>query len=142
MDLSASKRIREIFEEALNLLSSERAAYVNRVCGSNRVLRAEVEKLLSADSQAVDDGFLETPVLEWQITDQQLALKDLNSRALANGKDLNLVQVSAQEGYVLADEQTLRQPVGFKINLRHKSMRSSVLLKPGAVLDFPVAIKR
>lgn len=52
--------------------------------------------------------------------DSQLALADLNSRALANGKDLNLVQVSTEEGYVLSNEQALRQPIGVQVNLRHK----------------------
>ena len=52
--------------------------------------------------------------------DSQLALADLNSRALSNGKDLNLVQASAEEGYVLANEQALRQPIGLQISLRHK----------------------
>ncbi len=52
--------------------------------------------------------------------DSQLALADLNSRALANGKDLNLVQASAEEGYVLANEQALRQPIGVQVSLRHK----------------------
>lgn len=53
--------------------------------------------------------------------DQQAALDDLNSRALTNGKDLNLVQVSSSnEGYVLCDEEQLRKPVGFQISLKHK----------------------
>jgi hypothetical protein len=52
--------------------------------------------------------------------DQQAALNDLNSRALDNGKDLNLVQVANDEGYVLCDEQQLRKPVGFRISLKHR----------------------
>lgn len=50
---------------------------------------------------------------------EQTALDDLNSHALANGKDLNLVQVSDDEGYVFCDEQQLRKPLGFQIVLRH-----------------------
>jgi len=53
-------------------------------------------------------------------SDQQSALDDLNSRALGNSKDLNLVQVSSEEGYLLCDEERLRKPVGFQITLRHR----------------------
>ena len=52
--------------------------------------------------------------------DQQAALIDLNSRALANGKDLNLVQISSEENYVLCTEQQLSRPVGFQILLKHR----------------------
>jgi Domain of unknown function (DUF4384) len=52
--------------------------------------------------------------------DQQAALDDLNSRALANGRDLNLVRVSSEENYVLCDEQLLSKPVGFQITLKHR----------------------
>lgn len=54
------------------------------------------------------------------VSDQQAALDDLNSRALGNSKDLSLVQVSSEEGYVLCDEQRLSKPVGFQITLRHR----------------------
>lgn len=54
------------------------------------------------------------------VSDQQTALDDLNSRALANGKDLNLVQVSSEENYVLCDEQQLSKPVGFQVTLKHR----------------------
>jgi non-specific serine/threonine protein kinase/serine/threonine-protein kinase len=50
----------EIFSEALELPSvEERAAYLDRVCGSDRSLRARVEGLLRAHDE--DDDFLENP---------------------------------------------------------------------------------
>jgi hypothetical protein len=53
-------------------------------------------------------------------SDRQAELGDLNSQALANSKDLHIVQVSSDESYVLCDEQRLRKPVGFQIILKHR----------------------
>ncbi len=44
-----------IFSQALELKSAaERAAYLDRACGENRQLRAEVEALLRADEKSGD----------------------------------------------------------------------------------------
>jgi hypothetical protein len=50
---------------------------------------------------------------------EQSALEELNARALSAGRDLNLVQVNDEEGYVLCPEATLSRPVGFTIKLKH-----------------------
>ncbi len=55
--------------------------------------------------------------------DEQQALADLNSQSLENGKDLNLVQDTQEDGacaYGVARVQTLRKPIGVRINLRHQ----------------------
>src|SRR4051794_21641437 len=53
-------RLMEIFSEALELTSAdERAAYLDRVCGSDRSLRVRVEGLLGAHVEG--DESLETP---------------------------------------------------------------------------------
>lgn len=54
---------------------------------------------------------------------EQQALTDLNSRSLENGKDFNLVQDREGEencAYVVAPAQTVRKPIGIRINLRHQ----------------------
>ena len=48
-----------IFTEALQLPAGERAAYLERVCGSDLELRRKVEILLEAHTQVGD--FLEEP---------------------------------------------------------------------------------
>ncbi len=53
--------VEEILNRALDLPPAERAAYVDRVCGSDERLRREVESLLAFD--APDDSFLESPAL-------------------------------------------------------------------------------
>jgi Domain of unknown function (DUF4384) len=55
--------------------------------------------------------------------DEQQALADLNSRSLENGKDFNLVQDSQENdscAYGVASTQTVRKPIGVRINLRHQ----------------------
>lgn len=52
--------------------------------------------------------------------DMQSVLDELDSQSIANSRDLNLVQVSSEESYVLCDEQQINKPLGFHINLRHK----------------------
>lgn len=53
------------------------------------------------------------------LTEEQQILADLNSRALAGGRDLNVV-VDNNEGYVLASDESLAKPVGFKLTLKHR----------------------
>ena len=53
-------RINEIFQRALDLAPAERAAFLERECGSDHALRREVEAFLAADGES--DGFLESPV--------------------------------------------------------------------------------
>ena len=53
-------RLMEIFSEAIELTSAEeRTAYLDRVCGADRLLRGRVEGLLGAHVEA--DAFLESP---------------------------------------------------------------------------------
>ena len=55
--------------------------------------------------------------------DEQQALADLNSRSLENGKDFNLVQDTRENescAYGVAPPQTVRKPIGVRINLRHQ----------------------
>ena len=53
----AWRRLREIVEEACSLPSSERAAFLDRACADDAVLRAEAASLVAAASQG--DDFLE-----------------------------------------------------------------------------------
>jgi Domain of unknown function (DUF4384) len=55
--------------------------------------------------------------------DEQQALADLNSRAIENGKDFNLVtdsQENHNSAYGVATTRTVRKPIGVRINLRHR----------------------
>ena len=53
------QRVAELFEQAVDLPDSERAAWLEGACGSDLGLRAEVERLLRADARAT--AFMERP---------------------------------------------------------------------------------
>jgi len=53
------QRVAELFEQAVDLPDSERAAWVEAACGSDAALRIELERLLRADARAV--AFMERP---------------------------------------------------------------------------------
>ena len=55
------KKVREVFDAAAELAPAERAALLDRACGEDAGLRAEVERLLRAYDKA--DEFIEQPAL-------------------------------------------------------------------------------
>ncbi len=55
------KRIEEVFQAAVELPRSRREAFLAEACGSDAVLRLEVDNLVDADAEA--DEFLETPAV-------------------------------------------------------------------------------
>ncbi|HEX7315716.1 MAG TPA: DUF4384 domain-containing protein [Pyrinomonadaceae bacterium] len=52
-------------------------------------------------------------------TEEQEILAALNSRALSGGRDLKVAEEN-NEGYVLATEDALAKPVGFRLTLKHR----------------------
>jgi hypothetical protein len=55
-------------------------------------------------------------------TEEQEILAALNSRSLAGGRDLKLVEENS-ESYVLATDDALAKPVGFRLTLKHRYPR-------------------
>ena len=55
------QKIEEIFEIAVELPQNERESYLERECGDDAELRLEIERLISADSEA--EEFIEKPLL-------------------------------------------------------------------------------
>jgi eukaryotic-like serine/threonine-protein kinase len=56
------RRVKEIFQRALELDESRRAEFLERSCGDDEQLRREVESLLSQDKKA--EHFIDSPALE------------------------------------------------------------------------------
>ena len=52
-------RVKELFEAAVDLDPNQRAALLDKECGGDESLRAEIESLLKSDEQT--DGFIEQP---------------------------------------------------------------------------------
>jgi WD40 repeat protein/predicted Ser/Thr protein kinase len=62
-------RTQEIFDEAAALPPDERAAFLQRACGDEPTLRADVESLLACDANLAegdDEGFLNSPLVRAQ----------------------------------------------------------------------------
>lgn len=55
------QKVRETFDSALRLQPEERQNFVNKACGEDKVLLAEVESLLSSHDSA--ESFMETPAV-------------------------------------------------------------------------------
>lgn len=53
------------------------------------------------------------------MSEEQQILAALNARSLSSGRDLSLA-VEKNEGYVLASDEALAKPVGFKLTLKHR----------------------
>jgi hypothetical protein len=58
------------------------------------------------------------PVAATPQTEEQEILAALNSRSLSRGRDLKMVEEN-NDGYVLATDEALEKPVGFKLTLTH-----------------------
>ena len=57
------KRVKSLFEAAMDQAPEDRSGFLDRVCAEDPSLRAEVEALLGSHERAGD--FLEKPVLHW-----------------------------------------------------------------------------
>ena len=55
------QKVREIFDSVLRQKPDERRRFLNKVCGDDKILLAEVESLLSSLDSA--ESFLETPAV-------------------------------------------------------------------------------
>lgn len=61
MDQNQWQRVEELLQQALDLETNERAAFLDRACGSHSQLRQEVEMLLGKEDEA--RSFIETPAV-------------------------------------------------------------------------------
>src|SRR5262245_45279800 len=57
------RRLREIFESALDRPPAERPSYVDRACAGDAALAGEVERMLRADAE--HHRILDSSVLQW-----------------------------------------------------------------------------
>ena len=60
MNADRKRRVKQLFQEAVDLPRDRQAGLLEERCGSDRALRAEVEELLGA-SESVMGDFLRTP---------------------------------------------------------------------------------
>jgi len=109
----------EIFHEAVEISDpNERATYLDRVCGDNDKLRAQVEALLHADAEAGD--FLESPAVEPDVTVDASPLIEGPGTRIGRYELLELIGEGGM-GLVYLAEQ--KEPVKRRVALK--------IIKPG-----------
>ncbi len=71
--------LRDLFERATGLAPEQRTAFLERECGDDRALHAEVCSLLAADADAAGDTFWQHSALRNQILADGIAIPDLGA---------------------------------------------------------------
>jgi non-specific serine/threonine protein kinase len=130
------KRVREVFERALEHAPGERATFLDRACGDEHGLRQEVEALLAAEARP--GAFLIAPVAPgaaWrqaETVDRTGADPRLPAGTLVEGKyRIEALVGSGGMGEVYSATQlNLHRPVALKL------MRGSLLADPAARARF------
>ena len=67
MNPQGGQRLRQVFEQALELDPARRGEFLRQACGADRELLAEVEGLLAADRRT--HSLIGRPVLQWEETE-------------------------------------------------------------------------
>ncbi len=107
------RRLKSIFNQALDVDPARRAAFLNQACAGDQGLQAEVESLLASHNQSA--GFLDQPACE-----AAAELIDHNSGELLPGSKLGPYTVSRKLGQggmgvvYLAVDTRLGRPVAIK----------------------------
>jgi hypothetical protein len=88
--------------------------------GTERLILIFSSRPLEAETQSAPSGQEGTPPNLSEGSGLKQTLADLNSRALENGKDFTLVQDSENSAFGVAPVALLRDPIGIRVDLRHK----------------------
>ncbi|MFC1572064.1 protein kinase [Candidatus Eisenbacteria bacterium] len=108
------KDIKQIFAEALKLgTAEERAAYLNRACGEDAALRAEVESLLDAHEGAGD--FLDTAAIG--LVGSQSGLPEIDGPGAVIGR-YKLLQVIGEGGFGIVYMAEQQEPIHRRVALK------------------------
>jgi serine/threonine-protein kinase len=92
------RQIDTLFDAALGIDPAERSAWLERACGDDHELRAEVGRLLAQDEQAARNGFLTPPDLRGPLFDPTTTFPPGDSRAIpADSDPINPIEAGAVE---------------------------------------------
>jgi len=118
MDANRWKKIKEVYDRALDLGGDEREGLLAEACGDDDDLRREVESLLAAHEDA--GSFLQSPAVEVAareiVADEDTSpALQLIGRELANYKIISLLGKGGMGEVYLAEDKRLRRKVALKL---------------------------
>src|SRR5262245_6488784 len=111
------QHIDELFGEALELEASERAIFLERVCGGDEDLRRKVEDLLAAHERA--ESFIETPALEAAAEALAEQTRSMVGRQLGRYTILSLLGAGGMGEVYRARDTRLDRDVAVKVLPSH-----------------------
>ena len=113
MSLQSMDRAREIFNEAADLQPMDRDAFLDRACADDETMRAQVEVLLGALSDAGHEGFLSAPT-----QDQLVVPKPLTEGPGTIIDRYKLLQLIGEGGFGAVYMAEQREPVRRRVALK------------------------
>jgi serine/threonine protein kinase len=122
------KRLRELFDAALDLDGSQRAAFLEEACAGDDVVRGELEQLLAAHGSS--NSWLDRPLLEGRAGDKAAPTTSWEGRQIGSYHILHQLG-SGGMGSVFLAERTIgkvRRQVALKI-IRPAFMTSAEMVR-------------
>ncbi|MHC4891589.1 MAG: serine/threonine protein kinase, partial [Planctomycetota bacterium] len=134
-------KVEKIFYQARDKSPEQREAFLNEACGNDQELHNRIEALLKAND--LQDGFLESPVLNSKVTLDDSPLTEVPGTTIGNYKLLEQIGEGGMAVVYMAEQKVpIRRKVALKIiklgmDTKEVIARFEVERQALAVMDHP-----